>query len=177
MRNKRLRRLLKSSKKPPKSSREKYRLLRLQQKTKRNQPVQPMRLTSDRERENRDPDPFNIVNEPENIYPLYKFEEWPLHPGIRYDQFRYGFCKEDILACMPQLKQTLDLDENDLIQYCQNAENNDEYTTLMEDYKLIQRALSHHNSNSREIRKQLVANEVQRWQKHSLDCGNEEIQS
>ena len=177
MKNKRLRRLREPPGRPPIKQRRAYYAWKMQQYAKRSHPVVPIRLTTDRERETRDPDPFNVVNEPENVYPLYKFEEWPLHPGIRPDQFRYGFCKEDILACMPQLKQRLDLNENDLIEYCENAENNNEYTTLMEDYKLIQRALSHHNSNSKEIRKQLVANEIERWQRHSLDVGAEEAQS
>ena len=45
-----------------------------------------------------------------------------------------------------------------------------------EDFKLVQRALSHHNSNGQEIRKQLVRNEMARWSFHAYDCGNPEIQ-
>ena len=44
------------------------------------------------------------------------------------------------------------------------------------DYKLIQRALSHHNSNGQEIRKQLISNEIERWGFHKYDCGTAEIQ-
>ena len=45
-----------------------------------------------------------------------------------------------------------------------------------EDFRLIQRALSHHNSNGQEVRKQLVRNEVARWSFHEYDVGNPEIQ-
>ena len=76
---------------------------------------------------------------------------------------------------MPELKQSINLSENDLIEYCN--ENEIDSNKIWDDYKMIQRALSHHNSNSKEIRKQLVSNEVKRWQKHSLDCGNDETQS
>ena len=41
---------------------------------------------------------------------------------------------------------------------------------------MISRALSHHNSNGKEIRKQLVSNEVERWGFHKFDYGNPEIQ-
>jgi len=86
---------------------------------------------------------------PGNLYPIYKFEEWPLFPGIRPDQFRYGFSAEDITSCG--------------------------ISTDSSDYRLIQRALSHHNSNGSEIRQQLVANEVARWSFHDDDTGNLEI--
>ena len=48
-------------------------------------------------------------------------------------------------------------------------------TSESEDYRLIQRALSHHNSNGSEIRQQLVANEIKRWSFHDGDTGNLEI--
>ena len=71
--------------------------LKVRDVAKRQQPVQPVRLEPDRPRTDHDPDPFAYKLNPENLYPIYKFEGWPLAPGIRPDQLRYGvFCVNSI---------------------------------------------------------------------------------
>ena len=69
-----------------------YMKLKIRDQAKRQQPVQPVRLEPDRPRIDNDPDPFAYQLHPQNLYPSYKFDEWPLYPGIRPDQFRYGMC-------------------------------------------------------------------------------------
>mmetsp|Transcript_17094 Transcript_17094/g.26643 ORF Transcript_17094/g.26643 Transcript_17094/m.26643 type:complete len:277 (+) Transcript_17094:14-844(+) len=127
-----------------------YMKIKQRDNAKRVQPVQPMRVQPDRPRIDNDPDPFAYKFAPEMLYPIHKFEDWPLYPGIRSDQLRYGFTSDDIVAC------GVDPDS--------------------EDYRLIQRALSHHNSNGAEVRKQLVQNEIERWSFHKHDTGNPETQ-
>ena len=68
----------------------KYMKLQIRDEARKHQPVQPTRLEPDRQRIDNDPDPFGYKFNPESLYPIYKFEEWPLFPGIRPDQFRYG---------------------------------------------------------------------------------------
>ena len=69
---------------------DKFMKLRMRDEARKHQPVQPSRLEPDRPRIDNDPDPFAYKFSPESLYPIYKFEEWPLFPGIRPDQFRYG---------------------------------------------------------------------------------------
>ena len=78
---------------PPYSPRiDRFMKLKVRDVAKRQQPVQPVRLEPDRPRTDNDPDPFAYKLNPENLYPIYRFEGWPLSPGIRPDQLRYGEC-------------------------------------------------------------------------------------
>jgi len=147
MANKKLRR----EKLPKRHSRKvKYKELKAQQYAQRLQPIKISRPTPDRPRIDNDPDPFAYKLDPQSIYPSYSFEEWPLHPGIRPDQFRENFTSDDIIAC--------------------GIESNHP------DYKYLCRALSYHNGNGKEINKQLETNEITRWGFHKYDSGNPEIQ-
>jgi len=101
-------------------------------------------------REDKDPDPLNVKDAEGDVHPIYHFKDFPLHPGIRPDQLRFHFTSDDIIACgvEPGTKRE----------------------------ELITQALSMPNASQREIRNQLVQNEIARWGFSKYDTGSPEVQ-
>lgn len=101
-------------------------------------------------REDKDPDPFGVKSADGEVHPVYHFKDFPLHPGIRPEQLRFHFTSDDIIACgvEPGSKRE----------------------------ELITQALSMPNASQREIRNQLVQNEIARWGFSKYDTGSPEVQ-